>query len=88
MKTVLLLVCIAFGSIVLLRAIPEDQSRLVLTPPTCAALAPQGLALTAYPGGCLYIGPVRRDFNSLGLGEIWVPRSAVIAEMPLSKGNQ
>ena len=85
---VLLLACLLIGLFVLLLRLPEPQIRLVLTPATCAALVPLGLPLPTAPGGCLYTGPVRRDFHSVGLGEIWVPRSAVLVEAPQSEGNK
>lgn len=78
-----LMVCV----LVLLKRLPADPERLVLTPAACAALVPLGLSLPSVPGGCLYTGPVRRDFYAVGLGEFWVARSEVIAEAPLTEGE-
>ena len=85
---VLLTACTAIGVIALLAFLPEPQERLILAPATCAALAPQGLTVTVIPGGCLYTGPVHRKFRDLGLGEFWVPRDAIVAEIPLVEGTK
>ena len=78
----------AMGAIALIAFIPEKPVRLVLAPAACAALIPQGLALTSYPGGCVYTGTVRRDLHAMALGEFWVARSAILAELTITEGNK
>ena len=86
--TLLAVLCsLLFVGIVFAVPSSKERSRLVLSPATCASLIPLGLSLPSVPGGCLYIGPVRRDFYSVGLGDLWVPRSAVLAETDSPEGN-
>jgi len=87
-----LLACLVIGLLVAaifgVAHLSKEQPRLVLAPATCIALVPLGLTLPSVPGGCLYTGPVHRDFHSIGLGDIWVARNAVLAEAPPLEGAQ
>jgi len=67
--------------------VPDDRARLVLAPDTCAALASIGVALAPLATGCLYTGPVGRDFLSIYLGTLRIPRASVLVEMPLHDGT-
>ena len=63
---------------------PEPRFKLVLTEQGCEAMTRMGQTIARLPLGCEVDGPVTIGWNWIGVGDVRLAKTAVIAMQPVT----